>query len=172
VTQVYFIEEYEACLAANDKETANRHAHTLKGIAATLGMTQLSVSSERLENAIEEDKTDLSSILKAVENDLNTVLNELKIWDKMCSTDLAQTPQPPLVMTQEEIQKNIEKLNTYIESNTVQALPLAQAILPNITDRRLYDSMLKIVAALNLYDFEQAMKHLTILKEYLEDSEQ
>lgn len=74
--------------------------------------------------------------------------------------------------SQEAIQKNIEKLTIYIESNTVQALPLAQEILPNITGKHLYDSMLKTIAALNVYDFEQAMKHLTILKEYLEDSEQ
>lgn len=172
VTQVYFIEEYEACLEANDRETANRHAHTLKGIAATLGMTQLSVSSERLENAAEEDKTDISSILKAVESDLNTVLNELKIWDEITTKDLEQTSQQTSFMTQEAIQKNIEKLTIYIESNTVQALPLAQEILPNITGKHLYDSMLKTIAALNVYDFEQAMKHLTILKEYLEDSEQ
>lgn len=172
MTQVYFIEEHEACMEANDRETANRNAHTLKGIAATLGMNQLSASSERLENAIEDDKTDISSILKIVESDLNTVLNELKIWDEMTTKDLEQTSQPTSLMTQESIKKNIDKLNSYVENNTVQALPLAQEILPNITDKHLYDSMVNTISALNVYDFEQAMKHLTILKEYLEDSEQ
>ncbi len=45
-------EEITACLQENDMETAIRHAHTVRGIAANLGAEDLSSAAEALEKAI------------------------------------------------------------------------------------------------------------------------
>ncbi|WP_421847875.1 response regulator [Marinomonas sp.] len=171
-TQVYFIEECKACMEANDRETANRHAHTLKGIAATLGMTQLANSAAQLEKAFEEKKTHIPPILNIVENDLNNILGDLNTWHDNRKTSIKKETQPASNMSSEALKNKVTILTSYIKENLTEALPLAQEVLQHITDKQTYDTMVTVIEALQVYDFELATKHLTILKEHLEDSEQ
>lgn len=170
-THTSFIDECNAAIKQGDLVLANRLAHTLKGTAATLGMIELATSAGQLENALEEANVNITPILLSVEQDLTIVLNDLRAWHTIYSHAVEKETTASQSMNQDELKKNIEKLTTYIDKNVVEALYLAQNLLPNIASKEAYAMMAKVVAALKLYDFELAAKHLTMLIEHLEDSE-
>jgi len=64
-------------IAANDLQAAERAAHSLKGVAATLGASELQSRAQQLESAIHSN-TDIESRLEPVNRELTRLLEELK----------------------------------------------------------------------------------------------
>ena len=171
-TQTTFIDECNTAIKANNFVLANRLAHTVKGTAATLGMIELAASAARLEKAFEEKNINIAPILISVEHDLNIILNDLRAWHAVNNVNSAKDVLTTSPMELNEFRNNIEILATYIDKNVVEALSLAQKLLPNITDKNANKSMVKVISALKLYDFEQAAKHFKSLSINLENFEQ
>ena len=72
------MEHLRQALADSQLETARRAAHTLKGLAGSLGATPLQEASRALENALRDegsDPTDLAAKLAALEAELRSVLD-------------------------------------------------------------------------------------------------
>ncbi|HLO61935.1 MAG TPA: Hpt domain-containing protein, partial [Azonexus sp.] len=61
-------------LAAGDRETAARQAHSLKGTGGTIGAKQLAALALELEQAIKDDGADPEAKLVAVTAELEQVL--------------------------------------------------------------------------------------------------
>ncbi len=55
--------EIAAALDANDRETAERTAHTVKGVAGNLGITNVQSAAQKLEKAIRESDASSSALL-------------------------------------------------------------------------------------------------------------
>ncbi|HEB97554.1 MAG TPA: response regulator [Sedimenticola thiotaurini] len=72
-----------AALAAGDREEAVRHAHTLKGTAATLGATPLSRQAASLEQALREraPETGVQNDLQQLATALDALVAGLERWD-------------------------------------------------------------------------------------------
>lgn len=73
-------EELRTLLADNARDEAERWAHSLKGLAGTLGAEVLGASAAALETAIksETDSTEIETHLNRVETDLATILGSLR----------------------------------------------------------------------------------------------
>ncbi|QUX94122.1 hypothetical protein C0J08_01305 [Marinomonas sp. CT5] len=170
-THASFIDECKAAMKENDLVLANRLAHTLKGNAATLGMTELAVSAEKLEKAFEEKNNNITPILISVEQDLNIILSELRAWRSAIKPTRDDGLLTAPVMEASELRSHIQTLITYIDRNEVEALSLAQTLLTNIADKDIHAVMTKIIAALKIYDFDLAATHLAKLTHYLEEHE-
>ncbi len=72
------MERLRQALADSQRESARREAHTLKGLAGSLGATPLQEASRALENALRDegsDPTDLAARLAALEAELRSVLD-------------------------------------------------------------------------------------------------
>ncbi len=72
------MEQLRQALTDSQRETARRAAHTLKGLAGSLGATPLQEASRALENALREegsDPTELTARLAALEAELRSVLD-------------------------------------------------------------------------------------------------
>jgi HPt (histidine-containing phosphotransfer) domain-containing protein len=68
-------------LGAGDKKTAERLAHTLKGIAATIGATALSESALKLETSIREgDTKNRPQLIAATATGLDQVIASAKAY--------------------------------------------------------------------------------------------
>lgn len=75
VNQQNFAADFREALAADDLSTAERLAHTLRGIAGTLGAKTLQDSAELLENSIHKTETsEVDSLLARVEKELATFI--------------------------------------------------------------------------------------------------
>ncbi|SHE81482.1 Hpt sensor hybrid histidine kinase [Marinomonas polaris DSM 16579] len=171
-TQTSFIDECNTAIKTNDLVLATRLAHTLKGTAATLGMIELAASAAKLEKAFEEENINITPILISVEHDLNIIFNDLRAWHAVNNVNSEKEILTTSSMELSEFRNNIKILATYIDKNVVEALFLAQKLLPNITDKNANKSMVKVISALKLYDFEQAAKHFKSLSINLENFEQ
>jgi len=64
-----------AALAANDRPTAERHAHSTKGLSGSIGATALQAASLALEEALRAGEEYPAAALDNYEAELNTVLN-------------------------------------------------------------------------------------------------
>lgn len=72
--------ELQKAFASKDAETAFRAAHTLKGVAANLGLNKLSLSSSALTEDLRPYKftADSQSLLEKVEADYTAAVNGIK----------------------------------------------------------------------------------------------
>ena len=170
-TQTNFIQECRTYLDNQDPLAATRHAHTLKGVAGTLGMTALETSSGKLEKALDDAENDISPILFLVESDLNLTLKALQHWqdttkesDKTTESDAQTVPAIDAIALQEKL----NTLKTYLDDHVAEALTIAEELLPHMKDRQTHKHMTKLISALNVYDFDLAIEHFTLLKPYLE----
>lgn len=174
-SQTSFIQECKNYLEESDYIGATRHAHTLKGVAGTLGMTALEASCATLEKACEAASSDISPILLKVESDLTLVITALQQW--IDTTENGEQQVESIVTPASEMdtvifQQKLDRLHVYLDNNEAEALTVAQELLPHITESKSHKVMIKLIAALNLYDFDQAIKHYDQLKTYLESPEQ
>ncbi len=73
------VEDIELALLENDKATAARLAHTLKGVAAGIGASQLSASAESVQSTLEEkDDGNLEQKLEAFASQMKTVVHSIR----------------------------------------------------------------------------------------------
>jgi CheY-like chemotaxis protein len=170
-SQTNAIQECRTYLDNQDTLAATRHAHTLKGVAGTLGMTALETSSGKLEKALDDAENDISPILLLVERDLNLTLTALQHWedttkesDKTTESDTQTVPAIDAIALQEKL----NTLKIYLDDNVAEALTIAEELLPHMQGRQAQTHMTKLISALNVYDFDLAIEHFTLLKPYLE----
>ncbi len=75
------VQSIQDALGAGDKKTAERLAHTLKGIAATIGATALSESALKLETSIRENDTkNRPQLIAATATGLDQVIASAKAY--------------------------------------------------------------------------------------------
>ena len=69
-----------SALAEKDSATAKRLAHTLKGVAASIGAEALSAESAALEHGIADQltRTKLNPLIDAIEVNLNTLITAIQ----------------------------------------------------------------------------------------------
>ncbi len=69
-------------IASGDWATAQRTAHTLKGVSGTIGATDIPAYADTLEHAIREQRpvAELEPLLAALDGPLTTLLNDLEAW--------------------------------------------------------------------------------------------
>lgn len=170
-TQISFIEECKTAIQKHDQELSIRLAHTLKGTAATLGMTELATAAGKLEKTFENDNIEITPILLSVESKLNVVLNDLRAWQCTNKENAQNQDKTESHIDPTELKNSLQLLQKFIERNDVEALSLAQKLLSSLSDKDANALMAKIVTALKVYDFELAIEHLTKLRNHLEDSE-
>lgn len=65
------------CLSENNHKEAFRLAHSLKGMAATLGLTEIQSASSQLEQALHEKQINIEPLISLVEVKLLVVINSL-----------------------------------------------------------------------------------------------
>jgi len=75
------VQSIQNALAADDRATAERLAHSLKGIAATVGATDLAESAGRLEQAINaEDAKEYPQLIEALTNKLGLAVAAIETY--------------------------------------------------------------------------------------------
>jgi len=146
-----FITEFEQHLVQQEWAEAKRLSHTLKSIAATLGMTNLSKMAAELE-------TDCSQqdVKAELAFELESILSGLMLWQsKLPKSSDGQCEEKSLCS--EEKHKQLSDLRLYLEQNSVQAQDLAQQLAPyfNKDDEK---TLFKLICdAVAYYDFDSAL---------------
>lgn len=75
------VQSIRDALAVNDRTSAERLAHTLRGVAASVGATSLAESAGRLEQAIQtEDAGKYPQLIDAAESDLSQAVASIETY--------------------------------------------------------------------------------------------
>jgi HPt (histidine-containing phosphotransfer) domain-containing protein len=75
------VQSIQDALAVNDRATAERLAHSLKGIAATVGAASLAESASQLEQAVKaDDAKEYPKLIEAMANKLGQVTGSIEAY--------------------------------------------------------------------------------------------
>jgi len=159
-------EEVSSALKRGDRQLAERLAHTVKGVAANIGIASVSSAAAKLEKTIREEQGAVSPALE----EFRTVLarqTEAIRQGLLKTAPLEPKIKPKPRFNSVEVSALVTKVKALLEASDGEAgeafLPLADALEGRVAQPRL-DTL---SAAINEFDFEGALKSLNeIAKEY------
>lgn len=153
------IERIKAAVVNKDYQTALLAAHTLKGVAATIGANFVVLPAEKLDmmfsEKIEKGKELVPAELEALLLDCDAKLTQM--IKAINSDGLTQNNQPTQQpFNAEQIKQSFIDLNNKIDTFDSQASDTLEEILTFIDAENLSNSAKDLKKALDTYDFESA----------------
>jgi len=146
-------------LQRGDRKLAERIAHTVKGVAANIGITEIQSAAARVEKAIREGDPEISEPLEQLASLLNSQVRSIrKALASHSSADGNDGKGSPFVA--EQASAAVVRLKALLEENDGEAgeafLGLRKAV-----GRHAEESLLEALgAAVNDFDFDTAMATL------------
>ncbi len=153
-----------------DTKTAIRIAHTLKGIAGTIGATQLQQNAAKLENNLEQDINKISdSLINDADNLLTTAIetinNALHILNQQNNKNKTDNKQQN-TFEDKAIQAALMAIKEQIENFDSTAVEAVESLIEHVPNQ-LTEPLETLQQCLDKYDFDEAEKTLkTILDKY------
>ncbi|MDD3609627.1 MAG: response regulator [Halothiobacillaceae bacterium] len=160
-TQVQAPERLSAALAEGDTASAEREAHTLKGVAATLGATGLSALARAVERTLHEGgdpQPGLDALVPAV----NALGEGLAAWYAATRT------APVLLDTPCVSAAQWHRLRELLSQDDAEATDLARALAARLSGTLASDQATALAKAAGEYDFETALRVLDALEAKLQ----
>jgi len=152
-----------SALQSDDLPLAGRLAHTLKGIAATIGADQLSSAAKALEIAIVQGETGLyAGNLEKMEQELASVMAALA-GISQTTPAIDQFPIPGSDANQSTLEAQLNQLARLLSSNNAEATVLIGSLLHQPHEISLQAKLKGLERVIRRYDFEKALKELEIL---------
>ncbi len=139
------------CLEEGDAESAERIAHTIKGLAGTLGITKLFEISEKLEQAIRKGEKMMP--LKQFDEILINVMNTLATLNKI--------PEKESKCDTTDIKRLLEELLKFLKEGNLDATDLLPKLKYHLGSHPLYS---QLELQIKDFEFEDALETLTKLK--------
>lgn len=127
-------------------------AHTLKGVAGNIGAMQLFNSTQKLENAANEQHIS-ETLIEAVAYELDIVLSSLQELDDMQLTSQTLAEQEFNLI---DCQALFNKLLSEIEHYDVGAIDTLHQLLPMIRGHQSYQFFNDAIIKIEAYEFEEA----------------
>ncbi|MDO9227739.1 MAG: PhnD/SsuA/transferrin family substrate-binding protein [Pseudomonadota bacterium] len=146
-------EQYQS----GDLETARRTAHTLKGLAATLGALSVQARAATLEAALRDGESG-SEILTQVAS-LETQLSAL------FATLLARLPQPgatqpAAIASDAQLDMAVARLESLLANDDMRAIAALEAALPRLEKQLSVADLARLRRQLESYDFQAVLELL------------
>lgn len=164
-SQSQFASQFQQALTQpEDAHQAQRLAHTLKGLAASIGAEKLQALAATLETACQQqaEYSQLLEALKPVELELTLLLSELNATQHGCQDEIQtqdsqqQTPNNCFISDEEWTQ-----LKTLIDDQDSQAIEWVETWLTQCANNaNMKQKLTAIQRKLLSYDFEAALKML------------
>jgi CheY-like chemotaxis protein len=159
-SQEHAVEHIQEALRQADEATAERLAHTLKGLAASMGAESLRVRAADLEKAL-HDQADLQQLvllIQPVQMQLDALVASLRATPGV----IGQPPQGAIELSlaqHEELQGVIQRLQELLEQDDSEAQTLWEAHAEGLHAMLGQADLLEL--AIGGYDFEEALRLLT-----------
>jgi PAS domain S-box-containing protein len=151
--------EVATALDGNDRQTAERIAHTVKGVAGTLGITEVQSAAQKLEKAIKEAQDSVPALLDQFAIVLRVHLNAIaKALQDSAPTPAVESPRANF--DGERATQAVGRLRTLLEASDGDAQEAFQD-LRDVTAAAVENSHLDALnESINNFEFEQALATL------------
>jgi HPt (histidine-containing phosphotransfer) domain-containing protein len=161
-TEANAVDRLNASIAAGDLKTANRIAHTLKGVAGNIGACEVEKLSGMVESLLSNNKIeDAKVVLVGLGDALEHVLASIAKF----------TPEPaaPVIPVKisarpEEIEVLMDKLATLVEDQSIDAVGVVETLQSQVASDEQKAILKELATTISNYDFEAAVVQLSDLR--------
>jgi len=151
-----FQQRFSAAQSRGDDASAMREVHTLKGLAANIGATDLQESARRLEAACSDgaQSPDIDALLEQLVGDLTLVLGGLQeLLEPAEVVDASRSDTGSALGGTE-----LAQLCALLEDDDSEALDTVEALLRLDLDAPTRRMLLAVGESLAVYDFDEALQ--------------
>jgi PAS domain S-box-containing protein len=160
--------EIQTELAHGNLGVAQRLAHTIKGVAGTIGAKRLSEISAQLESAIKNDSSDrIPNLLDRFAKEVARIMGTL---DAFITIENARQTEPAgggelenkpaKVLEAPRFKKLFQELSDLIDKHDADGIELVAKIKTRLAPSHISDNFLRLETQINSFKFEQAKKTL------------
>jgi two-component system, sensor histidine kinase and response regulator len=142
---------------AGDSNSAERIAHTVKGVAGNIGIIKIHSCAERLERAIREKQPDISDPLKDFSQALHEYTKRIRAAIMPTVTELATAMG---AFNPERAATAMSALRGLLESSDAGAAEAYDAVVLELAMKAAREPLAALGAAINEFDFERALAML------------
>ena len=156
------VNEIRTNLKRKDMETANRLAHSVKGVAGNLGFTDLFPAAGELEKAISKIETEAFDVLiDNFETHLNVVLKgieELEKRDAVKKTKEVPSDEKPVDI--ETVKPFLVEMGGLLETDLMEAMNRLENLRPHLEASKVQEEFKKLEKCLDNFDTDDALRNL------------
>ena len=149
ISQAAVISRIQIAFAAGDNKTAEREAHTLKGLAGNIGAEDLQQAALTVEQQIIVGDETLTGI-DVLSEQLAMIIESLQTLEKPPETT-ATTPADPA-----EIKKLMASLQALLKDDNPDAIDVLDQLIP-LLDARYKSDVNELTTCIDNYQFEDAL---------------
>jgi len=159
-SQEHAVEQIQQALRAADGASAERLAHTLKGLAASMGAEPLRALAAKLEQALNEgaDTDVLERLIPPAQLQLDALVAALRETPGLIVEPLRHADAVLTSLQQEDLQAVLKQLKVLLEQDDSEAQSLWEGHATGL--RALLPHADQLEQAINGFDFEEALRLL------------
>jgi len=163
------VDEIRDALKTKDQTLAVRLAHTVKGVAATLGAAALAQVAGEMEKALKSKETEkLSNLLEQFESHLNQVMQSIEKFQaapEETPASNARSDQTPV--DNAVVRPIIEELFELLETDLGQASRRLEDLAIHLADSKLGEQFKMLENQMNIFDIPEALDTLKAIADEL-----
>ena len=161
-------------LAQDDPETATRLAHTIKGLAGSIGARDLHLAAEDMETVLRQDRTEnIPRRLNAFSEALDLVLNSIAALE-IQGTDPAEnrlSAEPvPDATDPERVFFCLNELRRLLEADDYRAVKSLETLKAALPAGMAKNELVDLEKHIEGYAFEKALETLSVVEQTLNES--
>jgi len=164
-SQVDVTESIRSELQQGDIKTAERLAHTLKGLAGNIAANTLQQAAMDVESAIKSGGEDISHELETMQAELEVILNSLAQLDNHRETSGAGKAE----LNSTEIKSLLTQLRGLLEDDDADAVDAVDELREMLSNTEVDSILQRLAKAIGQYDFEEALEHMQELEQEMEN---
>jgi PAS domain S-box-containing protein len=155
------VSEITTALQQEDVATAERLAHTIKGVSGNIGAMDLHFAAKELESGIKDKGAEAAEeLISAVQSQLDIVLSSIGNLTAEATPPASGNSGKSSEMDMGRIGPFLKELKEFIEDDDTDALTVLEKLRLLVTGDELEKTLNSIEKSLNSYDFEEALNYL------------
>ena len=149
-------------LASGDRVTAEREAHTIKGVAGNIGAEEVQAAAKRLEAAIRQ-----GADTKVPITELGRILGEL--IESLASLTVNQDTagETPSTVEVSDLLPKLDRLQALLEDYDAKAINLVSELESQVAHTEFAQLIRAIGERIDDFDFDEALERLNALRELM-----
>jgi len=163
--QAGMIQQIEFALSSGDRDTAQRLAHTLKGVSGNIGAGDVQKAAATLESSIKDGKEIEPSLLVHAKTALDVVMNALEPWYQSM-----QAQKKPADEGGNDVQAAapiLKQMREFLEDYDADAEGLLKDLHKTLGGSEVAEHIQAVRTCISNYEFEQALEALERIEVYV-----
>jgi two-component system sensor histidine kinase/response regulator len=166
--QEHAVAAIRSALQSEDRETAGRLAHTVKGVSGNLGAETLYRAAAELEKAIKEGKENVELPLIKFGSELKTVMDGIKGLEKKMAEQKAPDLSSGAEVDKETVRGLLQDMARLLESDLTEAMSRLEALRQHLANSSAHGEFKRLEKQIENFDTDGALKSVEAIARVLD----